>query len=136
MPQLKPAVVTSEAAGIATADPTLRRSPLSRLRIGSEFTTRKGGIYRIQAAVILVSASGAESPSVVAERIVTGRSTVTVLTVGMFCHQTRGAAHKPGVGARVDWAQVTRQPHDSIRGPGVLPSLVVGRGHEHQRAGD
>jgi len=130
MSKLKPAVAVSEASGVPAADPGLRRSPLSRLRIGSEFTTRKGALYRVQAAVILVSASGAESPSIVAERIVTGRSTVTVLTIGMFCHQIRGAAHKPGPGPRVDWAQATRQPHDSIRGPGVLPPLVMGRGHE------
>lgn len=98
------------------------------MRVGSEFTTRKGAVIRVQGLVVLVSQSGAESPSVIVERNVLGKSTVTTLTVGIFFNHVRGAMHKPGTGARVDWSQVPRRPHGEVRGPGVLRPLLVGRG--------
>jgi hypothetical protein len=111
----------------ALASPSQRRSPLSRLRVGSEFTTRKGAVIRVQDVVVLVSSSGSESPSVIVERIVGAKSGVAVLTVGIFANQIRSATHKPGTGPRVDWAQVPRRPHGEIPGPGVLRPLVIGR---------
>lgn len=115
-------------APTAPPSPSHRGPHLSRLRVGSEFTTQKGVVVRVQGVVVLVSQSGAESPSVIVERVVHGKSAVTTLTVGIFANHIRGASHIPGTGPRVDWTQVPRRPHGDVRGPGVLRPLLVGRG--------
>jgi hypothetical protein len=72
--------------------------------------TRRGVLFRVREAVVMVAASGGESPSLVVERIRDGQSVELFMTVGILANLTRGATHNPGTGVRVDWAQVPRRP--------------------------
>lgn len=85
-------------------------SPIPRLRIGSTLTTRRGVIFRVRDAVVVVADTGGESPSVLVERIRDGRRADLFMTVGILANMTRGAMHHPGTGARIDWTQARRSP--------------------------
>jgi len=90
-------------------------SPLPRLRIGSSLTTRRGTVFRVREAVVLVADNGAESPSVIVERFRDGQVTEFLLTVGILANLTRGAMHRPGAGCLIDWAQALRQRQCVVR---------------------
>jgi hypothetical protein len=92
--------------------------PLPRLRIGSQFSTRRGITFVVREAIVMVADSGGESPSLLLERVQGGQRTEMFLTVGMLANMTRGALHKPGAGPRIHWPQVPRQ-----RGTGRLGTL-------------
>ena len=89
-------------------------SPIPRLRIGSTLVTRRGVVFRVRKAVVMVAKSGGESPSLVVDRIRDGQSVELFLTVGILANLTRGSTHKPGPGTRIDWAQVPRRPLTDI----------------------
>lgn len=85
-------------------------SPLPRLRIGSTLVTRRGVIFKVHEAIVVVADSGGESLSVRVERVRDGRTVELFMTVGILANMTRGATHHPGTGARIDWSQVCRRP--------------------------
>lgn len=91
------------------------RSPLPRLRIGSSLATRRGTVFRVREAMVLVADSGAESPSVIVERFRDGQVTEFLLTVGILANLTRGAMHRPGAGCLIDWRQALRQRQCAVR---------------------
>lgn len=90
-------------------------SPIPRLRIGSTLRTRRGVIFRVREAVVLVAQNGGESPSLTVERIRDGLSVEFFMTVGKLANLTRGAIHNPGTGIRIDWATTPRR--ELIGGP-------------------
>ena len=103
-------------------------SPIPRLRIGSALTTRCGIVFRVREAVVMVAQNGGESPSLIVDRILDGRSDELLLTVGILANMTRGAIHRPGPGIRVDWAQAPRRPLADFRHPGTpMPPVVLRR---------
>jgi hypothetical protein len=91
------------------------RSPLPRLRIGSSLTTRRGTVFRVREAMVLVAENGGESPSVIVERFRDGQVTEFLLTVGILANLTRGAMHRPGAGCLIDWGQALRQRQCAVR---------------------
>jgi hypothetical protein len=72
-------------------------------------TTRGGIQFIVRDAVIMVAQTGGESPSVRVEGIRGGKSTTLLLTVGMLANLTRGAMHRRGSGAVIDWSTVSRR---------------------------
>ncbi len=103
------------------------RSPLPRLRIGSSLTTRRGTIFRVREAMVLVAENGGESPSVIVERFRDGQVTEFLLTVGILANLTRGAMHRPGAGRLIDWGQALRQRQCAVRRLVFNPPPVVRR---------
>ena len=69
------------------------RSRLPDPRFGSQLTARKGVIYRVIEALVMVSSKEAESPSLVVQGIVADKSSVLLVTVGIFAKHTRRAKH-------------------------------------------
>ena len=100
------------------------RSPLPRLRVGSELITRHGAVFRIREAVILVSERGALSHSVVVERVRDGRLALYLLTIGVLANLTRGATHKPSASAVIDWERTPRRPMAHLRGTNAMHSSL------------
>jgi hypothetical protein len=92
-------------------------SPLPRLRVGSTFVTRSGIRFRVCDAVVVVAPSGGESPSVWVERTKDSPCLLLFMTVGILANLVRGAAHRPGPGARIDWAQIPRRTQESVHRP-------------------
>lgn len=109
--------------------PRLFHSPIPRLRIGSTLITRRGVVFRVREAVVMVAHNGGESPSLIVDRILEGRRSVELLlTVGILANMTRGAIHRPGPGIRVDWAQAPRRPLADFGHPGApMPPVVLRR---------
>jgi len=103
------------------------RSPLPRLRVGSALVTRRGIVFRVRQAIVLVAESGAESPSLVVIREQNGETTELLLTVGILANLTRGAAHKPGGQGPLDWASVPRRPLREFCRPWFQQSAVIRR---------
>jgi hypothetical protein len=89
------------------------RSPLPQLRIGSELTTRKGVVFKVCEAVVLVANNGGESHTVRIERTRDGQVAEFVMTVGALANMTRGAALRRGRGAVIDWARTVRRRHNA-----------------------
>ena len=96
----------------------LHRSPIPRLRIGSELITRKGVVFRVREAIVLVAENGGESPSVVVERIREGEVVELLVTVGVLANMARGATHRRGEGTLIDWSQALRRPFCDVCGSG------------------
>jgi len=84
-------------------------SPLPRLRIGSTLVTRRGVLFRVREAVVMVAQNGGESPSLVVNRIRDGQSVELFMTVGILANLTRGGTHNPGAGKRIDWTRAPRR---------------------------
>ena len=76
-------------------------SPLPRLRIGSSLTTRRGTVFRVREAMVLVADRGAESPSVFVARFRDGQVTVFLPMIGMLANPTRGATHRQRIGCLI-----------------------------------
>jgi hypothetical protein len=110
-------------------------SPIPRLRIGSTLVTRRGVLFQIREAVVVVAQNGGESPSLVVNRIRDGQTVELFMAVGILANLTRSATHNPGAGERIDWAQVPRRPlvggarsAESQRPPMVSRPRSPGRG--------
>jgi hypothetical protein len=110
-----------ETTGAPESRPCRYRLPLPGLRVGSRFTTRHGVIFEVREAIVFAAPNGSESPSVVVERTRDGRVTELLMTVGVLANMTRGARHRRGSGALIDWSQVARRRCGDFQRSGLAP---------------
>ena len=90
---------------------TIYRSLVPPLRIGSQLITRKGIVFTIREAVVLVAENGGESLTVVVERVRAGQSAELLMTLGALANMTRGATFRRGRGTLIDWTRAERRRH-------------------------
>ena len=95
------------------------RSPIPRLRIGSELTTCKGVVFRVREAVVLVAENGGESPAVLVERVRAGVVAELLVTIGVLANMARGATHRRGAGTLIDWSQTVRRRYRDVGQSGL-----------------
>jgi hypothetical protein len=100
-------------------------TPLPGLRLGSVLTTRGGVQFVVREAAVMVAEGGGESPSLAVERIRSGKTTMLFLTVGMLANLTRGAMHRRGSGAVIDWATVDRRNSLSNKALGMNSPYAI-----------
>ncbi len=88
----------------------LRNALIARLRVGSVLTARNGTRYRVIEPMMQVAPNGSVVPTLALERITSGCSQALLMPVGLLINVLRrGARHKPGAGAAIDWTRVQRR---------------------------